>query len=59
VQWIDTPLELANHVCRPGRAFVVIAESERPRVALPQGLPELSAQHGIDVLVKPVELTCP
>lgn len=59
VAWINTPLELANSICRPGRDFLVIAESERPRVALPKGLTELSARSGIDVLVKPEDLRCP
>jgi hypothetical protein len=59
VNWISTPLELANDVCRPGREFIVIAESERPRVALPKGLTEVSARNGIDVLVKPPAMRCP
>jgi len=59
VQWLDTPLELANDVCLPGRVFIVIAESERQRVALPKGLTELSAPDGVEVLVKPADLRCP
>lgn len=59
VEWIFTPSELAHEVCRPGRAFVVIAESERPRVALPKDLTVLSAHNGVDVLVKSPNLRCP
>lgn len=59
VQWLDTPLALANAVCLPGRAWVVIAESERPHVALPKGLTELSASGGVEVLVKSADLRCP
>jgi 4-amino-4-deoxy-L-arabinose transferase-like glycosyltransferase len=58
VEWIGTPLELANDICRPGRDFIVIADLERPRVALPKGLTDLSAFHGVDVLVKPSDLWC-
>ena len=59
VEWLDTPLELANDACLPGRAFIVIAESERPHVALPKGLTVLSAPDGVEVLVKPAALKCP
>jgi hypothetical protein len=59
VEWLDTPLELANDACLPGRAFIVIAKAERPRVALPKGLTALSSPDGIDVLVKPESLRCP
>ena len=59
VRWLDAPLELANDACLPGRAFIVIARSERPRVALPQGLATLSTSGGIDVFVKPAGLKCP
>jgi 4-amino-4-deoxy-L-arabinose transferase-like glycosyltransferase len=59
VRWIYAPLELANDVCRPGRAFVVIAHGERQSVALPKGLTELSDRGGIDVLLKPSALGCP
>ena len=59
VGWIDTPLGLANAVCLPGRAFVVIADAERPRVALPPDLERLAARGGVDVLVKPPDLGCP
>lgn len=59
VEWLDTPLELANDACLPGRAFIVIAASERARVALPTGLARLTGRDGIDVLVKPAGLKCP
>ncbi len=59
VEWLDTPLELANDACLRGRAFIVIARAERARVALPKGLTTLSAPDGIDVLVKPTDLRCP
>ncbi|HLY21435.1 MAG TPA: glycosyltransferase family 39 protein [bacterium] len=59
VEWLDTPLELANDACLPGRAFIVIAKSERPHVALPKGLTMLSSPDGVDVLVKPADLKCP
>lgn len=59
VEWIDTPLGLANAVCLPGRAFVAIADSERKMVALPPGLSLLAARGGFEVLVKPSGLRCP
>ncbi len=59
VEWIDTPLGLANAVCLPGPAFVVVVASERPHVVLPKELTELSAPDGVEVLVKPADLRCP
>jgi len=59
VRWVDTPPELANDACLPGRAFIVITNAERPHVALPNGLTVLSAPDGVDVLVKPESLRCP
>jgi hypothetical protein len=59
VEWISTPLELANAVCRPGRDLVVIRATERPRVALPKRLSEVFVNSGIDVLMKPPDLRCP
>src|SRR5579864_3706658 len=59
VEWITTPLQLANGVCLPGPAFIVIAESERPRVALPRDLRLMTAYNGIDVLAKPANYRCP
>jgi hypothetical protein len=59
VAWMNTPLELANAVCRPGRDLLVIASVERPRVALPKTMTEVFAHKGIDVLVKPANVRCP
>lgn len=59
VEWLATPLELANDACLPGRAFIVIARTERTHVALPKGLRTLTGPDGIDVLVKPAGLRCP
>jgi 4-amino-4-deoxy-L-arabinose transferase-like glycosyltransferase len=59
VDWIYTPLDLANSACRPGEAFIVIAEPDLARVALPRGLAVLSDRNGVDVLVKPAQLGCP
>lgn len=59
VEWVDTPLGLANAACLPGRVFVVIADAERRWVALPRPMTPLSARGGIEVLVKPESVTCP
>ena len=59
VDWVGTPLDLANAVCLPGRALVVIAESERSKVGLPKDLTLLLRRGGVEVCVKPEGLRCP
>jgi 4-amino-4-deoxy-L-arabinose transferase-like glycosyltransferase len=59
VTWVYAPDELVGGVCRPGRAFVVITASERPRVPLPAGLETLSSDQGVEVLLKPNTVRCP
>jgi 4-amino-4-deoxy-L-arabinose transferase-like glycosyltransferase len=59
VEWINSPAALVDAVCRLGRVIVVIAASERSSVTLPKGLRVLSAERGVDVLLKPKTVQCP